>query len=459
MNSSQNIRRKLFSAFFSLTSLIAVIAVTEANGQSGRIENIVEQAALVSEFDVNGLKVLVKRRESSPTVAAGLFFRGGSRNLTETTAGIEDFALRVATEAGKKYPRQTLRRELSKHGGSIGAGSNKDYSAISFASTRENFDTVWDMFTDVAINPAFAAEDVERVRRQLISGLRESEGSPDAALATAQERLLYSGHPYSNDPSGTIATISSFSVNDLRNYHRGRMHTSNLLLVVVGDVNADDIKARVTRSFGTLPKGSYKDLALPPLDFTKATVDVTPRNIGTNYVQGSFAAPSLKDNDYYAMKVATTILQQMVYEEVRIKRQLSYAPNAEMNSAAANTAFVYVTAVEANRAVGVIFDQIRFLRSNALADEAISGISGQFLTNYYIGQETNAAQAAELAKYELIGNGWRSSFEFLNRVREVKPADIQRVAQKYMNNLRFSVIGNPQSVDAAVFKDIRTAAN
>lgn len=458
MKRSQIIRRNLLSILFSVAAVIAVVSVS-VNAQSGRIENIAEQAALVSEFDVNGLKVLVKRRESSPTVAAGLFFRGGSRNLTEKTAGIEDFALRVATEAGKKYPRQTLRRELSKNGGSIGAGSSKDFSVISFGSTREDFDAVWAMFVDVAIDPVFAAEDVERVRRQLISGLRESEGSPDAALATAQERILYSGHPYANDPSGTIATISSFGANDLRNYHRGRMQTSNLLLVVVGDVDADDIKTRVARSFGSLPKGNYKDQALPPLDFSKPTVDVTPRNIGTNYVQGSFAAPSLKNDDYHAMKVATTILQQMVYEEVRVKRQLSYAPNAEMNSAAANTAFVYVTAVEANRAVGVIYDQIRFLRTNALADEAISGISGQFLTNYYIGQETNAAQAAELARYELIGNGWRSSFEFLNRVREVKPADIQRVAQKYMNNLRFSVIGNPQSVDAAVFKDQRTATN
>ena len=73
------------------------------------------------------------------------------------------------------------------------------------------------------------------------------------------------------------------------------------------------------------------------------------------------------------------------------------------------------------------------------------------MTTYYIGQETNAAQAGELARYELIGNGWRDSFEFLNHVRQVTPGDVQRVAQKYMKNLRFIVLGNPASINRQIF--------
>lgn len=455
----RTIARSALRSALMLTVALAFLYVEPVTAQTGRIDNIQAQASLVTEFEVNGLKVLVKRREASPTVSAGLFFRGGARNLTPKTAGIESLALKAATEAGKRFPRQALRRELSRNGGSISSGSNRDYSVIAFASTREAFDTMWNIFADVSIDPSFAPEDVERVRRQIISGLREAESSPDAALLTAQDRVLFNGHPYANDPAGTIATISSFTVDELRKYHRSRMETSQLLLVVVGDVSAEDIKARATAVFGKLPKGTYKEKALPAVDFSTPTVDVTPRPIGTNYVQGAFAAPSLNDPDYHAMRVATTILKEMVYDEVRNKRQLSYAPNAEMNADGANTAFIYVTAVEANRAVSVMFDQIRTLRSAQLPDDAISGISGQFLTNYYLGQETNSAQAAELAKYELLGGGWRNSFEFLNKVRDVKPSDIQRVSQKYMKNLRFTVIGNPSAVDSNVFKDVRPTAD
>ena len=73
-------------------------------------------AALVTEFDVNGLKVLVKRREGSQTVAAGLFLRGGSRNITAENAGIESLMLAVATEASKSFPRERMRTELARMG-------------------------------------------------------------------------------------------------------------------------------------------------------------------------------------------------------------------------------------------------------------------------------------------------------------------------------------------------------
>ena len=61
------------------------------------------------------------------------------------------------------------------------------------------------------------------------------------------------------------------------------------------------------------------------------------------------------------------------------------------------------------------------------------------------------AQAADLAKYELIGGGWRNSFEFLNRVRQVSSADVQRVSEKYMKNIRFAVVGNQLAIRKSVF--------
>ena len=81
------------------------------------------QSEQVTEFDVNGLKVLVKRRPNSPTVAAALFIRGGSRNIDDKNAGVEDLMLRSAIEAGKKYPRQTVRREFARTGSAIAAGA------------------------------------------------------------------------------------------------------------------------------------------------------------------------------------------------------------------------------------------------------------------------------------------------------------------------------------------------
>ena len=74
-----------------------------------------------------------------------------------------------------------------------------------------------------------------------------------------------------------------------------------------------------------------------------------------------------------------------------------------------------------------------------------------YLTRHYLRQETNAAQAGELAQYELIGGGWQNGFTFLDRLRAVTPEDVRRVAQTYMRNMRFVVLGNPRVVDKSVF--------
>lgn len=420
-------------------------------GQTGRIENIAEQASSVTEFDVNGLKVLVKRRASAPTIAAGLFLRGGVRNIDAKTAGIENLMLNAAIEGGKKYPRQSLRRELARTGSSISASANQDYSAVSFVSTRQNFDRIWDIFTDVVLNPAFSPEDVARVKQQIITGLREAETSPDEALQALQDRVVYAGHPYANDTTGTIANVESFTPADVAAYHKKMMETSRLLLVVVGDLDANEMKTLIAASLGKLPRGNYKEQPLPVLDFSRPTLDVVPRMIQTNYIEGVFSAPSLTSPDYYPMRVAITILQELVNQEVRVRRQLSYAPSADMNTFIANTANIYVTAVDANRAVSVMLDQINDLKAQLVQNDRISGMAGQFLTNYYLRQEKNAAQAGELARYELVGGGWRNSFEFLNRIREVKPEAVRTVANKYMKNIRFVVIGNPQAVNKSVF--------
>ncbi len=437
----------------SRISFLAVIFIALtgfAFAQNSRT-SVADQANLVTEFDVNGLKVLVKRRTNAPTVAAGLFIRGGARNIDGKNAGIENLMLSVATEGSKKFPRETLRRELSRTGSGIGASVTNDYSAVSLASTRQNFDRSWEIFTDLILNPTFAAEDIDRARAQISTGLREQETNSDNYLQILQDRVIYANHPYANDVNGTLETISRFSAKDLSDYHKKILETSRLLLVVVGDIDPKDVQTRVAATLGKLPGGNYQETAYPALDFSKPTLDVTSRTLPTNYVQGIFNAPSLNSPDYYAMRVAMTILQSRIYDEVRTKRQLSYAPNAELGAFASNTANIYVTAVDANQAVDVMLAQIKELKAEPIRGEGIDGIAGHFLTLYYIGQETNAAQAGELAKYELTGGGWRNSFGFLDKIREVKPSEVQAAAQKYMKNIRFVVIGNPTAINREIF--------
>jgi zinc protease len=414
-------------------------------------EKSVAESSQISEFTVNGLKVIVKKRVTSPTVSANLFFRGGVRNTTYKNAGIESLLWSVAAEGSKKFPREVLRRELSKTGSQVGGGASLDFSVFSMASTRQYFERTWQIYIDAAINPAFTAEDFARIKDQTLTGLQSQNDTPDSYLETLKDSTVFSNHPYSNSPIGSVKTVSALDVTQLRAYHKQLMQTSRMLLVVVGDIDAAVLKAKIVKSFGLMPRGSYKETPIQQISFAKPSVDVTQKDLPTNYIRGEFAAPNMLNSDYYAMRVATKILQGRVFTEVRLRRNLSYAPNAEMDDVNANSANIYVTAVDANRSVSVMLNEIARLKVESVDQEEISNIRESFLTRYFLEQETNSAQAAELARYELIGGGWRNSLKFLDEVNKVTPEKVKTVSAKYMKNLKFVVLGNPAAVNKEIF--------
>jgi len=450
---------RAFIALCLLFSLSANLFAQQRNTATKSTAPILQdstnaQTALVTEVNVNGLKVLVKRRPNNLTVVAGLFIRGGVQNVTAQNAGIEGLMLDVMSEASAKFPREKMRAELSAMATSISAGAGYDYSALTLACTRQNFDRSWEIFSDVALNPSFTPEDVKLIRDRRVIALNSTSDDPDNFLQQLQEKAAYTGHPYLNDPSGTPETIAKFSAADLRGFHKKVMQTSQLLLVVVGDIDADTLKSRIASSFGKLPRGTYTPKSVPSLSFDKPTVEVTQKQIETNYIQGMFVAPSLKDSDFYAMRVAIAILQGRIFSEVRNKRNLSYAPDAFLRTQGANVGGIYVTTDYSSLAVRIMLDEIEKLKRLPLQKEELEGVTGFYLTTYYLGQETNAAQAGKLAEYELIGGGWRNSFQFLEGLRAVKTEDVQRVANKYMKNFRFVVVGDPKSVDKIVFTSL-----
>ena len=161
--------------------------------------------------------------------------------------------LDVATEASASFPRERMRSELARMGTVLGASENYDYSVLSLTSTRANFDRSWEIFTDVALRPAFTKEDFELVQEPRGFGLRDDSDDPDTYLQRLQERVAYAGHPYLNRPQGTAETVSRLTLDDVRRYHQQMMQTSRLLLVIVGDLDPALLRASVAEIFRQAP--------------------------------------------------------------------------------------------------------------------------------------------------------------------------------------------------------------
>jgi predicted Zn-dependent peptidase len=219
-------------------------------------------------------------------------------------------------------------------------------------------------------------------------------------------------------------------------------------------VAREDLEAKIEAAFGSLPATGGAAGAVPPLASPGATVEVTERDLPTNYIRGEFSTPHPGDPDYPAVRVAIDILSDRLNEEVRTKRNLSYAVFAGLSQRRANYGLVYVTAVEPDTTLEVILHEFERMKTEPITAERLAENINVFLTLYWLGQETNMGQAATLGTFELVGDGWENAAEFVRRVRAVTPADIQRVAQTYFRDIRFAVIGNPDGIDTTLFTSL-----
>ncbi len=416
--------------------------------------------APTDEFTVGGLKVIVRPNTANEVVSARLYIRGGVMNLEEATQGIEPLLFLSALRGSERYPKEVLNGILDRTAASITGSVSWDYSVVSLRTVKNDFAELWEVFADVVMHPALEPQEVELVRENLLSDIAQRVDDADDFVRDVASALYYEGHPYRLRPGGVTSSVSQITIEQLRAHHERIFQTSNLLLVVVGDVDRDGLAPMVAATLGTLPRGEGAAPRPAAVWHEASGLRTAERELPTTYVLGLFDAPRLGHPDYHAMRVAMSVLGARVWEEVRTKRGLSYAPAAFLFSDFASrnslaygwpgVAGLYVTAVDPDTTVRVMLAELRRMQQEPVVVKDVRDRIAMYLTGYFLSNETNASQAAFLARYELAGSGWRAAEAFVDGIRSVTGADIQRVAQTYFRNLQFGVVGST-AVDPAAF--------
>jgi zinc protease len=409
------------------------------------------QRVAASKFEVSGIPVILKPVTANDVVVVRLYIRGGSSNLTPANAGIESFMLEAATHGTASYTKDAFNEKLTETGTSISSDAGFDYSLMALQAVRQHWNEAWDLFTEAALKPAFPANEVELVRAQLVDNLKRIPDDPDTYLSYLADSSLYAGHTYAVLPGGTPASIAAISRDALASWHKQRLTKENLLLVVVGSVSRADLTRKIESTFGKLPATGGSALHASRLAAVTPDVMVVKRELPTNYITGYFAAPPPSDPDYAALRVATDILSERLFEEVRTKRNLTYSVGAGLSNRAANRGSLYVTAVEPDTTLKVIFTEVRRLQREPLPQSTLSENVNTFLTEFWMDQQSNMGQARQLGFFELLGGGYQNLDRFVDAVRRVTPADVERVSTRYMQHARFAVIGDPAKIDRQLF--------
>ena len=399
-----------------------------------------------SVFDVSGVHVILRRNTANDVVAANLYLLGGNQQSTPQTAGTEPFLLWVSERGTKHYSRDAIRAKMAALGSAIVVEPRDDWTMFGFRGTRDTFDSTWAILSDRLINPTLAPEGVEFIRSQVLAGVRQRNDSPDDLVQGLADSLLFAGQPYALQATGDERSLSSITVADLQKYRATQMVTSRMLLVVVGNIERARLEKLIAPTLGTLPHGNYKWTPPPDPVVRPADVVFVQRPLPTNYLLGYYAGPRSTSPDYQALRIATSVLSGRMFTEIRVRRNLTYDVSAPFIERAIASGGLYVTTVYPDSVLGIMRREIGRMQNTLLDRENLNVIVQQFITEYFLNNETDAEQANQIARAELYGGDYRLAGQFVEQLRAVTPEQIRDASRKYMRNTHFAFVGDSMKV-------------
>ncbi len=407
----------------------------------------------IEEFTVDGLKVILRPTGSSfHTVVTKLYIRGGLPALPEgISPAVEQMALDVPRFSGPAWmDRSDFLRERDRMHLGLGATAERDFSTLTLRCVDENFDRAWSLFAGMITDPSFDPVAMTNIRERAITGVRNRTIVPESYAEYLADSVFFYGHPY-----GRITQEADFeriTEQDLRAYHKELFVKSRLFLVVVGNVTRQEITEKIKATLATLPKGSYKDPKVPiPQNASRPSLLVRSpwgrEAIPTNYLVVRFLGPEHDDDLFYAMERLRSFVGGFLFREIRIERNLSYAPDASTYNHRIGFGDISISTALPDSAWRVTRNNILdFFQDNIIREEYLSEVPATWYTGQYLDMQTAESQATELGSAWFYKGDWREAYRSLERFIKVTPEELNEAALRYMDNFTIVVVGDPGAV-------------
>jgi zinc protease len=426
--------------------LIGAVTLTLAGcylGRAGRAQLVEQKVKEMKIFNLDdGMRVLVKENHGNPTVTLDLWVNTGSMNEPAEINGVSHFLEHMLFKGTEKRGVGEIDRMVESVGGRWNAGTSQDYTHFYVNVASQYFDTALDALSDVIMHSSLDPVELEKERLVVLEEYRRKQDNPMNFLYEQAFAESFDQSPYKAPVLGTPETIKAISRDKMLGYYRRYYTPDNIVLVVAGDVATDEVMPKIRLAFEPFKSRfePYEALDHP----TKRKSEVSeefPKDVKESYLLLTFPAPGMDNpSDIYAMDVLSYILGEgrssRLYREVKEKKQLvssigaAYGTQKRPGLFVVAATFSYDKLGEVKKAIEEEVEKLR--RKEVPAKELAK--AKRFLTNiYYFSNETNEGQAQTLGFYYTLSGGLDFEQQYLENVKRVSAADIQRVAQKYLD--------------------------
>ncbi|MDR1656458.1 MAG: insulinase family protein [Deltaproteobacteria bacterium] len=424
-------------------------------------ESVLGAASVFEEHTLkNGIRVLVMRDPSLPLVDVRLSFMGGVLAESEGCEGLSTLVSMVWSKATESMNSEIFARKVEDLGASIESQSGRNSISLYGSFMTSNWLEGLDLLTDVLTKPAFAEDNLQEARQELLASLRLQEEHLPLRLLKMVRLSLFKDHPYRNDVLGTSQTVAGFTRDDLVAFYGNQIRPENMVLAVAGDIEPAAVLETLDRRLADWnPSGTAVPTVVPepplPPDSPLGTFETV--ETAQTHLCLVFLGPGMGHRDQAALEVLEAHLSGLggiLFRELRDKRSLAYSVSGRYGPGLKVGSFTFYIASDSQKtseALTGMLEIIGQVKDQQLTAEELEGAIRFVTGSRKIHHQTLSSRSDEAIFSELYGLGSDFDRRYLKALEAATAEDIQRAARQYLDpgKVILGALGNAQSVEAA----------
>ena len=414
--------KKLFITFSVLMSCVSVFA---------------------ADFTVqklpNGQTLVIQEVKNNPIVTIDTWVKTGSINETDANSGVAHFLEHLFFKGTKLHPAGEFDRILESKGAVVNAATSKDFTHYYITIPAEFFDEAMELHSDMLLNPQIPRKELEKERKVVLEEISKDGNTPAKKVYDNLNDMMYTTHPYKRKVIGSSDVISTIRREEILDYFNNFYAPSNMVTLVVGDVDTAGVIEKTSQSFNQpfkkVTKKSFRKEA--PLSSQKRKTEYLDTQSG--YMMIGFRGVEITGCDTYALDVLSQILgggkSSRFFKNIKEQKGLAYSISAS-NGSFRDDGLFFVTAnftpANAEKLEKAIFNEINSIKKYGVTEEELNTAKKMIEQDTYYARESTSNIASELGYIMALTGSPEFYKNYIDNIKKVTAHDVQAAAQKYL---------------------------
>ncbi|MGH9313751.1 MAG: M16 family metallopeptidase, partial [Vicinamibacterales bacterium] len=395
-----------------------------------------------------------------PLVSYTLMLDAGGIAHPPAKAGLASMTAELLTQGTATRSAQDIAKAIDGVGGTLSAGADDDTVQVTAAVAKSAAELAIELVADVALHPAFKQEEIDRLRRQRLSGLQIQYSDPEYIAPFVAARLTLGDHPYAYPVEGTPDSLRALTRDDIVEFHKRRYSPSGAFLAISGDITPEAAIAQVEKRFGSwsAPAPSRPATPAPPPPSRAVVIVDKPDAVQTQIVVSTVGI-KYNDPSYFPLLVANQIFggafTSRLNMALRAREGLTYGARSAFDAEREAGMFrvsTFTRTEETGKAVTMVLDLLREFRKNPATEAELKEAKAYLIGSFAVGTETPGQVAGRVltaARHSLPADYWD---KYRDNVQAVTAERIAEAVGRYVDADRMKVVavGNAKGFAASL---------